>query len=298
MNETKPDTGLTVLVVDDHLDTLRLLEQELRAAGMRVVTATSGEAALSALDSARPDAVLLDILMQGSDGFATCERLRERASDLPVIFMTGLGGTDHVVRGFEVGGNDYVTKPVSTAEVVARLNAHTRTARLARATREAANAHAQALLAFAGGWLHWMNDAARALLPSPGDALESGIPLPAALGPLAALDGGAREVGVVLGNRRYLALRVSDGGSPVCVAALREDGATSPERVEGPPAALTPRESEVLVWVARGKTNRDIADILGMSPRTVNKHLEHVFEKLGVETRTAAAAVARRMKLE
>jgi DNA-binding CsgD family transcriptional regulator len=56
--------------------------------------------------------------------------------------------------------------------------------------------------------------------------------------------------------------------------------------------ALTPRETEVLSWLAKGKTNRDIADILGMSHRTVNKHLEHVFEKLGVETRSAAAAIA------
>ncbi len=63
-------------------------------------------------------------------------------------------------------------------------------------------------------------------------------------------------------------------------------------RLEG--AALTPRETEVLTWLARGKTNRDIADILGMSHRTVNKHLEHIFEKLGVETRAAAAALASR----
>jgi DNA-binding response OmpR family regulator len=59
-------------------------------------------------------------------------------------------------------------------------------------------------------------------------------------------------------------------------------------------AALTPRETEVLTWLAKGKTNRDIADILGMSHRTVNKHLEHIFEKLGVETRAAAAALASR----
>ena len=59
-------------------------------------------------------------------------------------------------------------------------------------------------------------------------------------------------------------------------------------------AALTPRETEVLSWIAKGKTNRDVAEILGMSPRTVNKHLEHVYEKLGVETRAAAAALASR----
>jgi DNA-binding CsgD family transcriptional regulator len=55
---------------------------------------------------------------------------------------------------------------------------------------------------------------------------------------------------------------------------------------------LTAREAEVLYWVVKGKTNRDIGDILGTSPKTVTKHLEHVFEKLGVETRTAAAALA------
>jgi DNA-binding NarL/FixJ family response regulator len=59
-------------------------------------------------------------------------------------------------------------------------------------------------------------------------------------------------------------------------------------------AALTPREVEVLSWLAKGKTNRDIADILGMSHRTVNKHLEHIYEKLGVETRAAAAALVSR----
>jgi DNA-binding CsgD family transcriptional regulator len=57
---------------------------------------------------------------------------------------------------------------------------------------------------------------------------------------------------------------------------------------------LTPREQDVLAWLAKGKTNRDIADILGMSPRTVNKHLEHIFVKLGVETRTAAVALVAR----
>ncbi len=68
--------------------------------------------------------------------------------------------------------------------------------------------------------------------------------------------------------------------------------AASASRLEE--AALTPRETEVLAWLAKGKTNRDIADILGMSHRTVNKHLEHIFEKLGVETRAAAAALATR----
>ena len=72
------------------------------------------------------------------------------------------------------------------------------------------------------------------------------------------------------------------------------DGALASDTARLDEAALTPRETEVLSWLAKGKTNRDIADILGMSHRTVNKHLEHIFEKLGVETRAAAAALASR----
>ena len=81
-------------------------------------------------------------------------------------------------------------------------------------------------------------------------------------------------------------------GETMWLLSLQAPGEAGPSRLAT--AALTPRETEVLSWVAKGKTNRDVADILGMSPRTVNKHLEHVFEKLGVETRAAAAALASR----
>lgn len=83
------------------------------------------------------------------------------------------------------------------------------------------------------------------------------------------------------------AIRVMQHGKAASTAS-----AAGPDRLSE--AALTPRETEVLGWLAKGKTNRDIADILGMSHRTVNKHLEHIFEKLGVETRAAAAALATR----
>ena len=79
-------------------------------------------------------------------------------------------------------------------------------------------------------------------------------------------------------------------GETMLLLELQREGTLAASRLSH--AALTPRETEVLSWLAKGKTNRDIADILGMSPRTVNKHLEHVFEKLGVETRAAAAALA------
>ena len=74
------------------------------------------------------------------------------------------------------------------------------------------------------------------------------------------------------------------------IGTSSEESAALPASLEG--FRLTPRESDVLLWLGKGKTNRDIADILGMSPRTVNKHLEHIFVKLGVETRSAAAVLA------
>jgi DNA-binding CsgD family transcriptional regulator len=104
--------------------------------------------------------------------------------------------------------------------------------------------------------------------------------------------GAAQPLTVIRGAARLI-FTAADVRSPEqWMIVLREESDTA--RVQALMALfrLTQRESEVLHWVIQGKTNRDIGDILGMSPRTVNKHLEHVFEKLGVETRTAAATLA------
>ena len=108
---------------------------------MQVHAAASGGAALDALAAFAPDAVLLDVDMPGMDGFATCSAMMDRHADLPVIFMTGLGETRHIVRGFEVGACDYVTKPVVIAGWW-RACAHAGKARLARSAREAVLASA------------------------------------------------------------------------------------------------------------------------------------------------------------
>jgi DNA-binding CsgD family transcriptional regulator len=103
------------------------------------------------------------------------------------------------------------------------------------------------------------------------------------------------QAGAVASDNRSLVARALGQvglGETMWLLSLREPGEAASSRLAT--AELTPRETEVLSWIAKGKTNRDIADILGMSPRTVNKHLEHVFEKLGVETRAAAAALASR----
>ncbi len=290
------DENIEVLLVDDDADARNLLRTGLLEAGLRVSVAASGEEALASLADALPDAVLLDVMMPGIDGFATCGKIREVYEDIPVIFMTGLGESEHIVQGFAVGGTDYVTKPLVIPVVIARLQSHTRVSRLMRATREALGAMDTPMFAQdPDGVLLWCNAAARSLFKSMEveAAVVEGQALPACL--TAPWREGreslhAAPLVVSLGSGNVEIRRVTADHENITMCMLKP--ATTASVTEWKPPRLTDRESEVLLWVARGKTNRDIGEILGMSPRTVNKHLEHIFEKLGVETRTAAAAAA------
>lgn len=205
-----------ILIVDDTPDNLALLSDALDEVGYMVLVALDGLSALSRIQRRRPDLILLDAMMPGLDGFETCQRIKADAAtaDIPVLFMTALTDSEHVVKGFAAGGIDYVTKPINTEEVLARVASHLRTARILQMARAASQAQP---------------------------------------------------------------LTLNDEPAYATLSARFQ---------------LTEREVEVLRWVACGKTNRDIGDILGLSPRTVNKHLEHVYVKLGVETRTAATSVA------
>lgn len=207
------DDGI-VLIVDDVPDNLALLSAALEQAGYMALVALDGYSALERMARIKPDIVLLDAMMPGIDGFETCRQIKAKPEfeDVPVLFMTALTESEHVLAGFAAGGVDYVTKPIVPEQVIARVASHLRTARALQEAKQAAQ--------------------------QPATPDEEQI-------------------------RAELVSRYQ----------------------------LTAREVEVLEWVALGKTNRDIGEILGLSPRTVNKHLEHVYVKLGVETRTAAASV-------
>jgi DNA-binding response OmpR family regulator len=109
-----PTTGDGVMLVDDVPQSLGALAIDLEADGYTVLIAHSGEAALERLDLVTPDAILMDALMPGLSGFETCRRIKANAawSHIPVIFMTGLSETAHIVEGFDASGVDYVVKPV------------------------------------------------------------------------------------------------------------------------------------------------------------------------------------------
>jgi two-component system OmpR family response regulator len=112
-----------LLVVDDEATILGLLAGSLRLAGFEVVTAASGAEAVRATASSRPDLVLLDVMMPDGDGFETLRRIRSGGFELPVIFLTARDEVADRVRGFDLGGDDYVTKPFSLDELLGRIRA-------------------------------------------------------------------------------------------------------------------------------------------------------------------------------
>jgi DNA-binding response OmpR family regulator len=290
------------LVVDDSPETLRLLTDALDGAGMTVMVAMDGAAAMRIVDQITPDIILLDAVMPGMDGFETCRRLKRDAglSNVPVIFMTGLAETEHIVRGLEAGGVDYVTKPIVIEEMLARIRVHLANARMTQSARAALDVSGRFLLAVnRQGTIMWATPQAQRLLA---DNLAAGaddelvLPLPMLqwLEQAQRAKSGSKSTAMAafpdndqlrlqymgkLGPNEFL-LRLAKDSSPGMPAEFSSE------------LGLTTREGEVLSWLSKGKTNRDIAQILGLSPRTVDKHLEQIYAKLGVENRTAAAAIA------
>ncbi len=286
--------GDVALIVDDVPENLALLSDALSEAGYTVLVATDGLSALERLKMVVPDIILLDAVMPGIDGFETCRRIKQmdEVRHVPVMFMTGLTETEHVVKGFEAGGLDYVTKPIEPAEVLARVATHIRNAQIMSQARHAIDAvsHAAISLKPDGGPLWQTRQAAEWMEKYFPGAQATSQKLP----PVVA-DWLAQAVSAVAPS----ALVIHEGRGSLHLTLSRRQRELLlllEEKNELPPPTLaqyqlTPREMEVLTWVAKGKTNRDIAEILGMSPRTVNKHLEHIFVKLGVETRASAAAL-------
>jgi DNA-binding response OmpR family regulator/DNA-binding CsgD family transcriptional regulator len=289
----------TLLVVDDTPETLGFLTDTLDGAGFTVLIATDGESALRLMEQITPDLVLMDAMMPGLDGFETCRRLKrdKRSAHVPVIFMTGLTETESVIEGLAAGGVDYVTKPLVVDELLARIRVHLANARVSAGTRAALDATGRFLLASdRAGRLLWCTPKARQLLgelfPSTGDAAAA---LPASImGQLMKVrsEGGQSRLLVDVGGRKLEISVLSPIGPDELLFRLTELGTTADEQQLAHTLALTARESEVLLWISRGKANREIGEILAISPRTVNKHLEQIFVKLGVENRASAAARA------
>jgi DNA-binding NarL/FixJ family response regulator len=290
------------LVVDDSPETLRLLTDALDGAGMTVMVALDGAAAMRIVDQITPDIVLLDAMMPGMDGFETCRRLKRDAGldHVPIIFMTGLAETEHIVRGLEAGGVDYVTKPIAVEEMLARIRVHLANARLTQSARAALDVSGRYLLAVnSAGKIMWATPQAQKLLsdtlsPDKDDDVVLPEPIPQWLDQARQGKAGSKAAitAALPGNEQLRLQYMGKLGANEFLLRLAKDFTSETPAEFSSELGLTAREGEVLSWLSKGKTNRDIAQILGLSPRTVDKHLEQIYSKLGVENRTAAAAIA------
>ena len=284
-----------VLVVDDSPDSLGMINVALNEAGMTVLVALSGEQALSIIEQIEPDVILLDAVMPLLDGFATCTRLKAHSPLIPVLFMTGLTEIEHIVRGFEVGGVDYIVKPINPLELLARIKVHTTHAKLLHNAREALDSARQYIFAVDDyGQPLWTTPQAQQLIQA---SQLSPQQLSHQLRRWLAEQGTHQDLSLadaaltltvkyfkLTHNHEHL-LRIFDTQAILNAETL----------MQGLPT--TKREAQVLLWVAQGKTNREIAAILSLSPRTINKHLEQLYPKLGVDNRTSAATLAIRILL-
>lgn len=300
----------TILIVDDVPENLAVLFDVLSDAGYKVLVVESGEIALERMDFMRPDLVLLDVRLPGIDGYALCRRLKahEDTTHIPVIMITGLDETEDKVKGFEAGAVDYVCKPLASEEVLARVRTHLQLRHLRqrlqdrnhelmheirrrrKAERELEQSLDQAVLlidasakvqfATRRAWdllSRFFPDSPLAGLPEPFMTWlhESGSPnhtFSSSSGDLVAHRSPGTE----------------EGGSLIRL----QEQLTIPSGKDLEQLGLTPKEAEVLYWMAQGKTSPEIASILECALNTIKKHAQRIYAKLGVENRTAAALLA------
>ncbi|WP_199564207.1 DNA-binding response regulator [Shinella sp. WSJ-2] len=297
MSETASPRDI-VLIVDDSPEALGFLTEALEKTGFSVLIATSGASALNIVDRITPDIILLDAVMPGLDGFETCLKLKTNraTSSVPVVFMTGLTETEHVVRALEAGGVDYLTKPINIDELRARIRVHLANARSALSARVALDAAGRHLLAVGGeGNILWSTPQATRLVSAAIGNDEGLDAVSAHIRAWMKTRNTARETRFTMREGGLADLQLSllgaIGADEYLFRLTMENRKTDDDTLRQH-FSLTHRESEVLLWISKGKSNRDIGEILSLSSRTVTKHLEQIYVKLGVENRASAAVKA------
>lgn len=298
-----PTAAPTLLIVDDTPDNIRVLFEFLSDIGYNVLVCESGEAALATLEIEEPDLILLDVMMPGMDGLDTCRRLKQLPAgrDVPLFFMTALGDPFDKVRGLEAGAVDYLTKPVYPEEVLARIRTHLEIRQLQKTLQEQneqLDAALQRSITAEQELSHSLGQALLVVRTTNHEVLFA----TRQAGEMADRHGGLAALAHVLttggetmdgANGRRLEIRrhrPTIGKETLLVTLHEQISPPSPANLQS--LGLTPRETEILFWVAQGKTSPEIAVILGTQVCTVKKHVGNFLPKLGVETRLAAALKA------
>lgn len=285
-----------ILVVDDSSDTVSMLNDALEQEGFSVLVALSGLQAISICKKITPDLILLDAIMPDLNGFDTCKKLKEnpKLESIPVIFMTGLDSQDNVESSFDSGAVDYIQKPIRIAELCARIKAHIKKSKQLTTSRELLDSAGMVTIAVDEcGSIVWSTPEAIVQLENQGFnkiSLVNEFPLLikkwlqlAKPGDKTTLEGNEASITLKFDRKKE---------NNFLINIIKEKPKVDESLVLAKAFNLTQRESEVLYWVSQGKSNKELALILDISPRTANKHLESIFEKMYVENRTSAANMA------
>lgn len=288
----------SVLIVDDCTDTLSMLSQVLEKESMQTLIALEGAQALSIAQQMIPDIILLDAVMPKMSGFDVCKELKKdpQLKYIPVIFMTGLSDSDSVVQGFNAGGIDYITKPIVNSELIARMRVHLISNRLTQSAQSALDIAGQYVFAVNRmGGIVWSTSHVNEVLET---ASHDNDWLSAKLNQelrqwLSMSPSNGMSLRLKAPNSFLRVLFLGESNTQEYLLKLVDTAVPNESLLLQNSLNLTAREAEVLLWIAKGKTNRDIGEILGTSPRTINKHSENIYKKLGVENRTSAAAKVR-----
>lgn len=286
---------ITVLVVDDSPDALGMINMALAEAEIAVLIALNGQQAMSVLERITPDLILLDALMPVMDGYDCAREIRKQLPLVPIIFMTGLSDVKDIVKAFDAGGNDYIVKPIRPEELLVRIRQHTNSVRMLMEAQKVLDSMRQHVFCIhKSGKTLWATPEAQALLNQYHQTKDPSLALSQTL--CRWLPNG--KIG------HDLALPTKNNDLMLTVHYFKQSEEDEYLlKLQSPNVAINPgileerlrityREAEVLLWLAHGKTNREIAEILQMSPRTVNKHLEQMYPKISANNRTAAASIA------
>ncbi len=280
----------SILIIDDTPANIGVLIDSLDCANYQVLVAESGPNALKTLQHSTPDLILLDVIMPGMDGYETCAKIKanEEWTNIPIIFMTALTDPEDKVRAFAAGAVDYITKPIYPTEVLARVDTHLKIHFLQQQLEDelAMRIEAENLLRQS------LN--LGVLLIDPENRIIFSTRLTDALLHKydAQFDGITCSPDLIADNGPLQVRRFSERGHEDITMLILQEKDSHPGPSALLPLGLTAREAEVLYWIAQGKSNPDIATILAASVRTVHKHVENIFRKLGLETRNAAALTA------
>ncbi|WP_296284731.1 response regulator transcription factor [Acinetobacter ursingii] len=288
-----------ILIVDDVPENLGLLHESLDQSGYTVLVATDGMSAIEIAHQYQPDMILLDGNMPQIDGFECCIQLKSSpiTQNIPIIFMTGLTETEHIVKGFKAGGIDYVTKPLNIEEVLVRVDTHLTHAKVLRQQQQIIDVSNIAIVAFnTHGEMIWKTMHAEQLLKNL--STDYSILEEYMQKWFIQIDNNIQQSSLFnsyldISSERFQLKLLTPKPNEKLHNYLVQIKKSMPhtEDILKHCTELTQREAEVMHWLILGKTNKDIAEILDLSPRTINKHLEHIFEKLAVETRTAAVSM-------